>query len=317
MSENIGITATIRKVHSSVWVPLASAMAFMVIFALVYNLLNIGDLASFIPIPDQTSIKATPPEHLWKKLLYGVSLISLLTILIWNVVVHVSIRNRHKPAFANKTTLMVNRAIVMSSFILIAIIGSAGFGGKLADAFVSQLPSAVQSVVQLMNLLTALVIWLAISCSCMLAHPISGIQDRIQMIKQRTKLFLLSIYSLSALLVVGVIEIHFLLAWSSSIATSTGLVDAATTKPLVNAMTISAGICFSMLLIIIYLPTGFFLNRLQYGIEAEVIEHEGVDFSIEAWRARYNLPQLAVDIRTNLAALAMPIVTGIFPALFA
>jgi len=299
--------------------PLVASLAFILVFAAVFSYLDISNLSTLVASKGYiVSFTSTPPEHVWRKLFFGVSLVALTTILLWNIVVHIEIIRRNLPKVQAQQRDILKKTALVVCPVLVIVIAIVGFIGGLSDFFLDHTSIFVRAYIGFNNILTAIVIGLTVVCSCTLARP--STEDTIQVARERAKHFLLSICSASALLAVGVIEIYLLYSWTSRLVDVPQLKSQADAlQSLVNTMTLGAGVCFSLLLIVIYLPPAIvqneLLSKLLGDAKVEATKQGLDDFNADTWRAMHGLPKSVFESMAGLVAIVMPFVTGIIPNL--
>jgi len=297
--------------------PLFTSAAFIAVFATVFYCLDIDSLSKLAAGSFNPICMLTPPEHVWRKLLFGVSLVTLTTVLLWNIVIQSGIILKYFTELPSRQKFMFISVSIVIILLLVFMIKKFGFAGDMANFFLGRLSENVNRYILFNNVLTAVVIGMTIGCSCVLSHPISKTSNKARAVRKRVNHFSLSICSASVLLAVGVIEIHFLYSWASRLVNSP---QTEAIQSLVNTMTLGAGICFSLLLIVIYLPSAIVQNKLLSKLlgdaKVEAKEQGQDDFNVDTWRTMHGLPKPAFEYIAGLAAIVMPFVTGIIPSLF-
>lgn len=148
--------------------------------------------------------------------------------------------------------------------------------------------------------------------SSFLARPMSrellGQKNKgIKHIRERSRLYQISLYSASVLLAFTVFEVHALYNWAPVLVASEHV---GAIEKLTKTITIGAGVCFSLFLVIVYLPTAMINSQLLNRIVMEGIESDkAVDPS--KWRAKHGIPSSLLSSFSGLIAIAMPFVTGV------
>lgn len=139
-------------------VPFISAFTIVFIYVLIFYWLEadgLSALATGLDLKNEVVPNDSAPDHAWRTLFYGISLVGLLTALLWNIVVQIYIifNDFHwENAVAKSKDIMVTTLVVLILSIIMAVfifsLPEKGFAGNLTGHFTRHLPERVQSIIE-------------------------------------------------------------------------------------------------------------------------------------------------------------------------
>lgn len=274
--------------------PLIGAILVVTLFLLLYNVLSIGvpPLQRLVPLPQGAESA---------KMLWGVSALCLTVALIWNLASSSAILWSSLAAVSSdvrKATLGVIIAVNLIGWVLLPYFD---VGGAAADGILKSIATevpAIEWITKCGNLLAFTTVSLVMFSICFLALPAPDLE--VQAVAHRVRCFFFSLYSATALLVTGLLEVLALFRWGAAFHPSDGMQATAT------ALAISAGAVFTVLLVAIYAPVALVQQRwLDCLVEKESQKTAGLDGP--KWLAAHGFGGSPVGI---VGAMLTPVLTG-------
>lgn len=283
---------------AGVFVPLLGAAVVVVMFLILSDLLHI-DISAERMVSDLSAKKERA------KLLWGVSALCLACALIWNVVTAGFIIRSSLAQYPKKVTVVCLYVLAAINAIGWACLFHFQVGGGEANYLIDLIQKKAGVPIQELTLAGNLLAFTAISAlvasACCLAAPVEKIE--VQAVSKKIKLCVFSLYSAAALLSVGLFEIYALFKWGAIVS---GAEEETARSIVADALAVSAGIVFTVLLIAIYAPVAI----IQHQWLDLVIEEEStrtVDLDVSKWLAKHGLKSSPLSIGS---AMLSPLITG-------
>ena len=201
---------------------------------------------------------------------------------------------------------------LLSLFLLVNFIGYGciiwhyiSFGGKASDEVVSKITSMdavpVDKLTAASNCLALTAILLTIAVACFLSRQLTFLT--IRSVKQNIDRFMSSLYSAAILLAIGLSEISALYRWGFHFA----IVEDAGKSSVADGFSFSAGLLFSLLLVLIYVPVSL-THHAQLEAVLRRKAHRDLTFDTGKWLQRNGLKSPPLPM---VGVLLVPLVTGV------
>jgi hypothetical protein len=277
--------------------PLVGTVTAVGLFLALYNLLHLGALTFTAP-PNLAAAKAEGAKLLW-----GASAFSFAFVLLWNAVTAVIIVRSSLSEYSRKVAVSVWSAFGVINIIGLPLVYYFNFGGGAGDSLIELIRVRAQVPIKELtgagNLLTFMTVSAIVISVCCLAAPVTNLD--VDSVSKKVKLFVWSLYSAAALLVIGLFEIYALFRWGA-VVSGNEVVWGITA----DALAVSAGAVFTVLLVAIYAPAAMIQHRwLDLLIEIESTQSKDLD--VPKWLAAHGLSSSPLTIGTAMLA---PLVTG-------
>lgn len=286
------------------FLPVLGAFVWGGLFWIYYNWLDMGSVTSIA-----TSANPSTNSTIWQrdKLLFGASSFALSIALLWNIVVAGSIMRKHLRGHPSMTSNIIGAAMLSFYGLAWFFLRGYGAGGAAADELLQTLAKTgapVLEMTRIANLLAATAIVFIVGSVATLQLPrkdraLNGEGERIQA-------YTLSIYSTGVLLGFGIFEIFSLYSWAAN--TSTTPKDASILA-LAKTLPLCAGIVFSLLMVLIYLPVALRQHswlKIQFAKATKIPP----DISLDNWLNQQGLPGSPLNIFGSYMAMLLPFGTG-------
>jgi hypothetical protein len=263
------------------------------------------------------------------KLLWGASGLALVNVLVWSLGLTWRILREYVPSWPITARRVLRYSLVgvlttaaLSAWVL-------DFGGNAGVSVITRIESdtglKITRLLWMTNFLLFLTVALTTATCCALCAPwgVSSARD----IAGRIRAFRLSQYLSATLLVVGLIEVAMLYNWGAvcadaaansskagwleNIGTALGWKQPASPEAtLARSIPLVAGIVFSTLLAVLYLPVAVVLQRRLHDFMR--FEEEQVRaFKASEWLDRLGLDGQPMSVLGGFFALLTPALTGL------
>jgi len=281
--------------------PAIGPLAWGLLFWAYYNWLDMG------------SAGANTSDWLRWKLLYGTAYFALSVALLWNMVIAGLIMWKQLCGYSPKTIKWIGATMLFFNILAWAFLLVFDAGGVAADELLEILANAGAPVLKMTmaaNLLAATTTIFIIASVATLQLPRKN--DQLQGVGERIQAYTLSIYSTGGLLGLGIFEIFSLYSWAANTAAPQ---EDASILALAKTLPLCAGIVFSLLMVLIYLPVAL---RQHSWLKIQFAKAKKVppDISLDKWLHQQGLPASPLNIFGSYVAMLLPFGTGMITKIF-
>lgn len=299
------------------FLPAIGALLWGGLLCLYYKWLGMdtlmGSLSTFLE-QITGNLAAQQNALLWErgKLLFGTASFALCIALLWNTVVSYLIIRKQLHDQPKTSNVMGAVMFFFNSLAWLFLLREdLGFGGAAANKMLQILAergAPVLDITRLANLLAATTITLIIGSVATLLLSRKG---ELKEAGQRIQAYTLSIYSTGILLGLGIFEIFSLFPWAAS---TFSFDKDNSVLALARAFPICAGIVFSLLMVLIYLPAALVQHnwlKVQFAKAKKVPP----DITLDKWLNQQGLPASPLNIFGSYVAMLLPFGTGMITKL--
>lgn len=288
--------------------PLGAALAFIAVFLYFFDKLDFGgafDLAftdDDVLDLDDAGVKASATRA---KMLWGVSALALILGLFLNFFIAIFILKRSLTPFGRKLRFLAMAVVVAVTLVMLILISS-GVGGGTSSLLIAKSEEYAQvpigEFISLTNFLACVVLIIIVAACCSLLFQKRDFEDKVRYLAGQVKHFKLSLSATSSLLVIGIFQLYALYSWPAVFFEDN---TSAAIKTLANGLFMSAGILYSILLFVVYLPVAFVQNKAIERLASEAAL-SGTEIDRTDWLKRNGLSNPPMSVIASYLAMLSP-----------
>lgn len=248
------------------------------------------------------------------KLMYCAAISLLVFTLIWNIFLSGFVIWRQRSCGVKlKAEYRTYFLLLIFTILWSVLIAGTPFnlGGWYEDQLLDRVWGVesiwMDGVVFIADLITAVAILLILG---MLGYLVADRSpDDMANLASRINTYKISIYSAGLSLGAGVFEIYALYSWSAMYA---GDGEISSALVFSSTMTVATGLLFTTLMIVMYLPVAFTLNRqLWTYYRSKGGTQKGKTKAMQEWAATYGVSTTPLSVFGSYVAILVPFATGI------
>lgn len=294
-------------------IPLISAVVFGSIFYVAFTYLRMDEFTPFMLEKLEPSKQLIP--ELRARVFWGLAAGTFAITLLWNVVASLHILVNNLKPFTIKFKVCVYILVIVLVVIALSVVSVHKAGGGASNFIIKSIQERstgsipLGTVLEWLNIVACIYFAVSVSACCSLLYlPFDKNEssENVRLTAEKIEHTKLSLYLAGALLVNSVFEVHLLLSWPSSFV-------AEEIRPslmmLAGSLSLSAGILFSFLLTVIYLPIAVIHKKWISNLFREA--STGSNFVDKAkWLQRHELETSELDILKGFLVIIAPTVAG-------
>lgn len=309
--------------------PLLAGLLFLTVFYSYSNLLKLNKgfegyrcaITGADPDTPDCGNAVERPAEFRARMFWGIAATALVLSLVWNSIVSIFLIRRNGLGWLSKPIvwLIVGAAVTIPIFMMLFLRWRVG--GDVAETLVGSIQEYSKAITKseqvipinalnsASNILTIICITLIVIACCSLIYWPAQSEKNIQTLVEKIEQSKLSLYSAAGLLACGVFEVHFLFNWPASF-----LPDVAAVRAIANGLTISTGVLFSLLLIIVYLPIAVihrsWISDLAHQASTKS-ENKSKAFDRDEWLQTHGLETSSLSVLKGMLAFLAPTIAGV------
>jgi hypothetical protein len=235
---------------------------------------------------------------------------------VWNIAVAVGILREALKVMTMAGKFVLFFAMLFAALVPIGILlVNWRAGGAAADILLKTIEKQTGvpmfAFILANNILACVCMTLIVTACCGLMYLPKN-QRTSQTIAKKLVEAQLLLYSSAALLFVGVLEIFYLFRWPVSFATET---SRASLLELSNSLSLSAGVLYSLLLLVVYVPVGLVHQKWVHEVFAEQSDGPAT-VNRDEWLKNRGLDTSTLSLFMKVLVIAAPTIGGIVAKFF-